>query len=149
MPLIVSSPVAGTVVDVREVPDPVFSAGLVGPGTAVEPEGTEVVSPVDGRIVKLHPHAFVVQPADGPAVLVHLGIDTVQLGGAGFTLHVAEGDEVVTGQLLVEWDPTAVRDGGRAAVCPVVLLEADPEQVEPRVAPGTAVVPGDPLLAAR
>ncbi|MEG3616305.1 PTS glucose transporter subunit IIA [Isoptericola haloaureus] len=147
MTLLVSSPVAGTVVEVGEVPDPVFSAGMVGPGTAVEPAGSQVLAPVDGRVVKLHPHAFVVQPPSGPAVLVHLGIDTVQLGGAGFTVHVAEGDAVVTGQLMVEWDPAEVRDGGRSAVCPVVLLEASPEQVELRAAPGAAVEPRDPLLA--
>jgi PTS system N-acetylglucosamine-specific IIA component len=80
--LTVLAPVAGTVVATADIDDPVFSAGLVGPGTAVEPDdGGEVVAPITGRIVKMHPHAFVVQHDDGHAVLVHLGIDTVQLGG--------------------------------------------------------------------
>ncbi|GAA4723613.1 PTS glucose transporter subunit IIA [Isoptericola chiayiensis] len=146
MPLTVRSPVAGRVIPTDEVPDPVFAGGLVGPGTAVEPTGDDVTAPVDGRVVKLHPHAFVVQSPDGPAVLVHLGIDTVQLGGEGFTLHVVEGDEVTAGDPVVTWSPAAVRDGGRSAACPVVVLEAPPEQVELLAAPGSDVSPGDPLL---
>lgn len=147
--LTVLAPVSGTVVATADVDDPVFSAGLVGPGTAVEPDpdaGGEVVAPIAGRIVKLHPHAFVVQHDDGRAVLVHLGINTVQLGGDGFVLHVAEGDVVAPGDVLVGWDPAAVRDGGRSAVCPVVALEASPDDVVPVLEPGTRVERGAELL---
>lgn len=149
MPLLVRSPVSGTVVPVADVPDPVFAEGMVGPGTAVEPgEGSDgrVVAPLDGRLVKLHPHACVVQSPGGQAVLVHLGIDTVRLGGEGFTVHVREGDTVRTGDLLVEWDPAAVRDRGLSALCPVVVLEAAAEDVRPTAPPGTEVAAGDPLL---
>ncbi|MCK0118198.1 PTS system N-acetylglucosamine-specific IIA component (Glc family) [Isoptericola sp. CG 20/1183] len=148
MTLLVRSPVAGTVVPVADVPDPVFAEGMVGPGTAVEPgaSGHRVLAPLDGRLVKLHPHACVVQAAGGQAVLVHLGIDTVRLGGEGFTLHVGEGDLVRAGDLLVEWDPAAVRAGGLSAVCPVVLLEAPVEDVRLTALPGTEVSAGDPLL---
>lgn len=146
MNLIVRSPVAGTVVPVADVPDPVFAEGMVGPGTAVEPVDGTVLAPVDGRLVKLHPHACVVQVPGGPAVLVHLGIDTVRLAGEGFTVHVVEGDTVRTGDLLVEWDPAAVRAGGLSALCPVVLLEARTEDVRLSALPGTVVAAGDPLL---
>ncbi|WP_402463044.1 PTS sugar transporter subunit IIA [Isoptericola aurantiacus] len=148
MPLTVVAPVAGRVVAVTDVPDPVFAEGIVGPGTAVEPTGSDAVAPVAGRLVKLHPHAFVVQASEGPAVLVHLGIDTVELRGTGFTLHAAEGDQVRTGQRIVSWDPQAVRDGGRSAVCPVVVLEASPDAVALLADPGTDVGPGTPLLSA-
>ncbi len=147
--LIVLAPVSGTVVATADVDDPVFSAGLVGPGTAVEPDadaGGEVVAPIAGRIVKMHPHAFVVQHDDGRAVLVHLGIDTVQLGGEGFELHAAEGDVVAPGDAVVTWDPAAVRDGGRSAVCPVVALEASPGDVVAVLEPGTRVGRGAELL---
>ena len=149
MPLLVRSPVSGTVVPVADVPDPVFAEGMVGPGTAVEPgEGSDgrVVAPLDGRLVKLHPHACVVQSPGGQAVLVHLGIDTVRLAGEGFTVHVAEGDTVRAGDLLLEWDPAAVRERGLSAVCPVVLLEATVEDVRLSALPGTEVSAGDPLL---
>ncbi len=148
--LTVLAPVTGTVVDVADVDDPVFSAGLVGPGLAVEPDGvrgTEAVSPIPGKVVKLHPHAFVVQADDGRAVLVHLGIDTVKLGGEGFTTHVSEGDVVEHGTVLVSWDPAAVRDGGRSAVCPVVALEATPDAVDTLAQVGVSIEHGQPLLS--
>jgi len=147
--LTVLAPVTGTVVDVSEVDDPVFSAGLVGPGLAIEPDGvrgSEAVAPITGTIVKLHPHAFVVQHDDGRAVLVHLGIDTVKLGGEGFTTHASEGDAVQRGTVLVTWDPAAVREGGKSAVCPVVALEATPDAVDPLAQVGTMVEHGEDLL---
>ncbi|GAA1977995.1 PTS glucose transporter subunit IIA [Isoptericola halotolerans] len=146
MSLLVRSPFGGTVVPVADVPDPVFAEGMVGPGTAVEPTDGAVLAPVDGRLVKVHPHACVVQVPDGPAVLVHLGIDTVSLAGEGFALHVTEGDTVRTGDLLVVWDPAAVREGGLSTLCPVVLLEAAPQDVRLTATPGTVVAAGDPLL---
>ena len=147
--LTVLAPVTGTVVDVSDVDDPVFSAGLVGPGLAIEPDdsrGGVAVAPVTGTVVKLHPHAFVVQHDDGRAVLVHLGIDTVKLGGEGFTLHVSEGDDVKRGAVLITWDPASVRDGGKSAVCPVVALEAAPDAVDGLAQVGTMVEHGEDLL---
>ncbi|MET8332318.1 PTS glucose transporter subunit IIA [Streptosporangium canum] len=122
----VLAPVAGAAVGLRAVPDPVFSEGLVGPGAAIEParEPGEAVSPITGKIVKLHPHAFVVVGDDGRGVLVHLGIDTVQLKGAGFELLVSEGDRVSAGQPVVVWNPLEIEAGGRSPVCPVVALDA-------------------------
>ena len=162
----VLAPVAGTVIAVADVPDPVFSASLVGPGAAITPDpvfsaglvgpgtalspdpdaGGTAVAPVDGVVVKLHPHAFVVAADDGRAVLVHLGIDTVELHGDGFTLHVAEGDRVSAGQPVIGWDPAAVRDGGRSAVVPVVALDADAEELSGLAEVGAAVTAGDVLF---
>ncbi|WP_418275188.1 PTS sugar transporter subunit IIA [Isoptericola jiangsuensis] len=149
MTLTVGSPVAGTVVAITAVPDPVFAEQMVGPGTAVEPADGVAVAPVDGTVVSLHPHAFVLQHAGGAAVLVHLGIDTVELAGEGFTLHVAKGDRIAAGDVVVHWDPDAVRAGGRSAVCPVVLLESGADQVDPAAAPGAVVAAGTPLLTVR
>jgi phosphotransferase system IIA component len=72
----------------------------------------------------MHPHAFVVVDAEGHGVLVHLGIDTVQLGGEGFELLVHKGDTVTRGQAVVRWNPAAVEAAGKSPVCPVVALEA-------------------------
>jgi len=122
----VGSPVAGTVVDLAEVPDPVFSQAMVGPGIAVAPSGTAgtVVAPVGGTVVTLHPHAFVIATDSGAAVLVHLGIDTVRLKGEGFTLHVVKGETVRAGQAMVGWDPAAIEAAGYSTVCPVIALDA-------------------------
>ncbi|MDP9846422.1 PTS sugar transporter subunit IIA [Streptosporangium lutulentum] len=122
----VLAPVAGAAMELRSVPDPVFSEGLVGPGMAIEPDRGpgRAISPITGTIVKLHPHAFVVVGDDGRGVLVHLGIDTVQLKGEGFELLAAEGDRVRAGQPVVAWDPAVIEAGGRSPVCPVVALDA-------------------------
>ncbi len=129
MTLRVTSPVSGRVVPLTEVPDQVFAQAMVGPGVAVEPErgGADVVSPVDGTVVTLHPHAFVVATEDGAAVLVHLGIDTVKRQGEGFTLHVVKGESVRAGQPVVTWDPAEVEAAGFAPICPVIALDAAPE----------------------
>jgi PTS system glucose-specific IIA component len=125
----VGSPVTGRVVALSAVPDPVFSQAMVGPGVAVEPARVkaDVVSPLDGKIVTLHPHAFVVATGDGAAVLVHLGIDTVKRKGEGFELHVVKGEEVRAGQRIVTWDPAEVEAAGFAPICPVIALDASAE----------------------
>lgn len=132
MTLRIVAPVSGRVLPLSEVPDPVFSAALVGPGAAIDPpRGTvEAVAPITGTVVKLHPHAYVVASADGAAVLVHLGIDTVQLGGEGFALHVRDGEAVTSGQLMVSFDASAIEAGGRSPVCPVIALDATADQLD-------------------
>ena len=148
-PLVVLAPVAGTVRAMADVPDPVFAAEIVGPGLAIDPSRDGVVTsiaPVAGKILKLHPHAYVILADDSRGALVHLGLDTVQLGGKGFTLHVAEGDTVAAGDLVVSWTPADVEAGGRSPICPVVALEAKPEAVTELLAPGTIVRAGEPLF---
>ncbi|WP_368492275.1 PTS glucose transporter subunit IIA [Cutibacterium sp.] len=142
------SPLNGTVMTLSEVPDPVFAQGLVGPGLALQPSGdgeVTAVAPVAGRIVKLHPHAFVIQ-ADGVGVLVHLGIDTVQLEGEGFTLLAEEGAEVSAGDGLVRWNPARIVEGGRSAVCPIIILDTAPDNLGNITAAGQSVNSGDQLF---
>ncbi|WP_043620573.1 PTS sugar transporter subunit IIA [Nonomuraea candida] len=142
----VLAPVEGAAVGLDAVPDPVFSAGMVGPGTAIDPlRGPgKAVAPIAGKIMKLHPHAYVIVGDDGKGVLVHLGIDTVQLKGEGFQLLAAEGDRVSAGQPVVAWDPAVIEAGGRSPVCPVVALDALPAEVT-GVTEGTVHV-GDELF---
>lgn len=130
--MIVGAPLAGTAQPLSAVPDAVFAGEMVGAGVAVEPTGAgpvQVLSPVDGTLVKLHPHAFVVLAASGTGILVHLGIDTVGLKGEGFTLHAQEGAAVAAGDPVVTFDPSAVRGRGLSAICPVVVLDSAPGSV--------------------
>jgi len=138
----VTSPLAGRAIGLAAVPDPVFSGAMVGPGTAIDPlrEPSAAVSPIDGVVVSLHPHAFVVVDAEGHGVLTHLGIDTVQLGGAGFELLVAKGDTVARGQAVVRWNPAEVEAAGKSPVCPVVALEATAGALEEVVEAGDVPV---------
>jgi sugar PTS system EIIA component len=144
--VIVVAPVAGRVLPLSAVPDPVFADALVGPGLAVAPMPTPAVavSPVDGRVSTLHPHAYVVVTG-GRGVLVHLGIDTVRLGGAGFELLVEADATVACGQPMVRWDPAAVQSGGLSSLCPVIALDAAAAELS-ELATGT-VSPGDPLFS--
>jgi sugar PTS system EIIA component len=147
-PLSVRSPVAGTVVGLAEVPDPVFAEAMVGPGIAVMPSDGVVVAPADGTVATVHPHAFVVATESGRAVLVHLGIDTVKLKGEGFELHVAKGDAVKAGQAMITWSPSAVVAAGYSPVCPVIALDAPAEALENVREPGP-VAAGEELFAWR
>ncbi|MFH8295238.1 PTS glucose transporter subunit IIA [Streptomyces sp. NPDC018059] len=144
----VSSPLAGRAIGLSAVPDPVFSGAMVGPGTAIDPvrEASEAVSPVDGIVVSLHPHAFVVVDDQGHGVLTHLGIDTVQLNGEGFELLINKGDTVRRGQAVVRWNPAAVEAAGKSPVCPVVALEATAESLSGLTEDGD-VKAGDALFS--
>ncbi|MFC8130277.1 PTS glucose transporter subunit IIA [Streptomyces sp. NPDC057302] len=144
----VTSPLAGRAIGLSAVPDPVFSGAMVGPGTAIDPvrEPSEAIAPVDGIVVSLHPHAFVVVDDEGHGVLTHLGIDTVQLNGEGFELLVNKGDTVQRGQSIVRWDPAAVEAAGKSPVCPIVALEATAESLSGLVEDGD-VKAGDALFS--
>jgi sugar PTS system EIIA component len=143
----VVSPVGGLAAPLSEVPDPVFSQAMLGPGVAVKPKQgrSEVLAPVPGSVATLHPHAFVVVTVEGPAILVHLGIDTVKLQGVGFHVHVAEGDTVTVGQKMISWDPAEVEAQGYSSVCPVVVLETDPDALLD-IRDDGQVIPGDALF---
>lgn len=105
----VTSPCAGRALPLAECVDQVFSGQLMGPGVLLDPgPGPQTAhSPIDGTVVALHPHAYVVLGESG-GVLVHLGIDTVRLGGEGFELHVAKGDTVAAGDPVATWDPDSL-----------------------------------------
>jgi sugar PTS system EIIA component len=143
----VVAPVPGRVLDLADVPDPVFAQQIVGSGVAVDPDRApgDAVAPVAGRLLKLHPHAFVVLTSEGKGVLVHLGIDTVQLDGEGFELLAAEGDEVEAGDPVVRWDPSVVESGGRSPVVPVIVMDTAADSVSASSV-GRTVAVGDPLF---
>lgn len=133
------APVSGRVIPLADVPDPVFAAAMVGPGAAIAPDlgvaaVIDALSPVSGLVAAVHPHAFVIAGPGGgnQGVLVHLGIDTVQLKGAGFELLADQGDEVAVGQPLVRWSPDDVVARGMSAIVAVIALAADPSQLEVR-----------------
>jgi sugar PTS system EIIA component len=121
----VLAPVAGRAVLLQDVPDPVFSHGMVGYGAAIDPPRgvIEAVAPVSGKLLRLMPHAYVVMTPDNVGVLVHLGLDTVALKGEGFTAHVSQGDDVTAGQLIITYDVPAVAAKGLNPIVPVVIMD--------------------------
>lgn len=122
----VRAPQPGRVVPLGEVPDPVFAAAMVGPGAALDPSSTGMVTagcPVPGTLLLVKPHAFLVEGEAG-AVLVHLGIDTIELRGQGFTILAAVGDELRVGDPVVRWDPAAVAAAGLSRFVVVIAMGA-------------------------
>jgi len=144
--LTIRAPLTGTVVALTDVGDEVFATDMVGPGLGIDPDQDSSVAhaPVAGVLAASLPHAFVVQ-SDTRGVLVHLGIDTVELGGAGFSSSLRAGDPVAVGDPVVRWDPTSVVGSGRSAVCPVVAVQAPPGSIRWLVTAGARVSAGDPL----
>lgn len=122
--LTVRQPVAGRVVPLSEVPDATFSEGIMGPGVAIEPTGDTVWAPADGTVAHIFPtsHAVALKLNDGTAILVHVGVDTVEMKGEGFETLVAVGDEVVEGAPLLRFNLDAIRAAGHPAVTPVIVL---------------------------
>ena len=149
----VLAPVEGRGVPLQEVPDPVFAQGMVGHGAAVDPPRRviDAVAPVSGKILKLLPHAYVIMTADNVGILVHLGLDTVQLNGAGFTTHVTEGDSVSAGQVVITYDVPSVVAAGLNPIVPVVVMdEREPDNVvaSPAVSAGGDMASGTALFTA-
>ena len=121
------SPLQGRLVPLSEVNDPAFAGGAMGRGAAVkEPQG-KVYSPVDGEVTVLFEtkHAIGLHAEDGADILIHVGLDTVNLKGEHFTAHVAQGDKVKRGQLLLEFDVAAIVAAGYDVTTPVLVTNGD------------------------
>ena len=117
------SPLAGTVVPLAEVPDPVFSRGTVGAGVGILPSGNTVVAPAAGKILVAQEtgHAFGLRLDSGIELLIHVGIDTVNLGGRGFDVKAKTGDRVEAGDPLVVFDRAVIEEAGYSMVTPVLV----------------------------
>lgn len=143
---VVQAPVAGAVVALGDVPDPVFASGTVGAGCAIAPADGRFTSPIDGEIMLVAPtgHAFAVRGSDGVEVLVHIGIDTVALKGVGFDVRKQAGDRVAAGELVVVADLDLLRAKAPTLVSPVLVCNAAKHPIT-SVATGN-VQQGDPLI---
>lgn len=148
--LSVESPVDGEVMELSELADAAFSSGLLGSGVAVRPSSGVVVSPVDGTLTTLFPtlHALGITADSGAEILIHVGLETVNLGGRGFRALVRQGERVRCGQRLLEVDLDALRDAGYCTDIPVIVTNSDDFSEVAREA-GGSVRHGDALLRVR
>ena len=115
-------PVEGKVIDREAIPDETFATGILGDGIGVEPTSGTVVAPFDGTVTSVFDtkHAITLEK-DGMEVLIHIGVNTVNMNGDGFTAYVAEGDEVKAGQRLLGFDSAKIKAAGYSD-CVVMLL---------------------------
>jgi PTS system beta-glucosides-specific IIC component len=119
----ITSPLVGRAVPITEIPDPVFSTGVVGQGIAIEPSEDTVYAPADGTVITAPDsgHAFGLKLENGVELLIHVGIDTVELGGKGFDVKVKAGDTITAGQPLVVFDKKIIADAGYSNITPVLV----------------------------
>nr|WP_256500289.1 PTS glucose transporter subunit IIA [Rothia sp. P3C3.S176] len=117
------APIEGTAVALSDVPDPIFAAGKLGEGVAIEPTGTTVVAPAAGKVAATYPsgHAVGLKLENGIELLIHVGLDTVNLDGKGFSVKVAKGDVVAAGDVLIEFDPEVIKEAGYPLITPVIV----------------------------
>lgn len=125
--IVIASPLSGRVIPLEEVADGVFSEKMVGDGFAVEPADNQVYAPADCEVTTVFGtrHAIGLTTPEGCELLIHLGIDTVQLNGAPFTINVKEGDTLKKGDLIGSFDEKAILDAGYRTVTPVVVTNSD------------------------
>ena len=121
------SPATGTVKDITEVPDKTFADKILGDGAAVVPEEGKIYAPADGTVVNIMDtkHGIMFQTAQGVELLIHIGLETVNLNGKYFTSHVENGAQVKAGDLLVEFDLDAIKKEGYDPITPVVVTNGD------------------------
>lgn len=141
------SPVKGEVLELQQVEDAAFSAGILGKGCAIVPTEGEIYAPVDGVLTTLFPtkHALGITSDDGVEVLIHIGLNTVQLNGEGFTAHVQQGARVSRGQHLLSFDLADVKSKGYCLQTPVIITNTK-DYLEILSTMQKEVVPDDVLL---
>ena len=126
-PLTILAPLAGQVIPLEHVPDPVFAEKMVGDGISIDPIEQILKAPFDGQIIQLtntH-HALTIRATNGLEVLMHIGIDTVLLKGEGFNALVAQGDEVKQGQPLIEFDADFIAKHAKSLMTEIILTNGD------------------------
>ena len=145
-PITLHSPLEGWLGPLDAVPDPVFAGRTLGDGVALDPVGSVLHAPCEGEIVSVAPtgHSVTLQVADGAQLLIHLGIDTVAMGGQGFEPLVTPGQQIRTGQDLIRFDLDRIVQQASSAETPILLLEADGWQIRTTRGPGMVQV-GDPV----
>lgn len=121
------SPMKGKLLELSEVEDQVFSQKIMGDGFAIDLEDGEIVSPVDGEVAMTYPtkHAIGIKSKDGKEILIHIGMDTVELDGKGFEAFVEKGEKIKKGQVLMKVDLDYIKEAGKSLVSPVVFTSGE------------------------
>lgn len=139
---VIPSPLSGRVIPLKDVPDATFAEGILGLGAAIEPGEGKVTAPMDGTVETLFDtkHAIGLKLSNGTELLIHIGINTVELDGKGFTAHVSEGDSFKKGQTLISFDIDLIKKNGYQTVTPVLVSNTDDYASVEQAAEGTVKV---------
>lgn len=125
--VIVKAPISGKVIDLSEVKDEVFASRMIGDGIAIEPSEGSLIAPFDGKVKQIFStgHAVVLESKEGLAILIHIGIDTVNLKGEGFKILVDEGQKITLGDPIIAFDMDFIKNSQYYLQTPVVIPEGD------------------------
>ena len=132
--LVLRAPLSGVVWPLERVPDPVFAQKLVGDGLSIDPTDATLRAPCAGEVMHVHPasHALTLRPTGGVEVMMHIGIDTVALQGAGFTPRVKVGDKVEAGAPLIDFDLDQIATNAKSLLTQIVITNGDSARVVER-----------------
>lgn len=121
------APAVGEAIPLEEVKDPAFSQGILGQGIGIKPAEGKILAPCDATVAQMFDtgHAVSLETSFGAEILIHVGLDTVELKGQGFKVHAKAGDKVKKGQLLIEFDIPAITAAGYDVTTPVVVCNSD------------------------
>lgn len=149
--IVLVAPLTGPVVPLADVPDPVFSGGMFGDGIGIDPLEGRLLAPCAGVVshVARTGHAVTIAADGGAEILLHIGIDTVELNGLGFTAKIAEGARVAAGDLLIEFDQDAIARAAHSLVSVIAIANSDAFEVVERAGAGVVKAGETPLLALR
>lgn len=146
----IASPLSGQVKELSQATDPVFAQGVMGQGVLIEPSQGDLLAPVDGIVSVLFPtkHAVGIVSDQGVEMLMHIGMDTVNLEGKGFTAHVSQGDRVKAGDKLISFDIDLIKDAGYVTETPVIITNQDQYQADALGSLPRQIAVGDALMTA-
>ena len=146
----IASPLSGQVKELSQATDPVFAQGVMGQGVLIEPSQGDLLAPVDGVVSVLFPtkHAVGIVSDQGVEMLMHIGMDTVNLEGKGFTAHVSQGDRVKAGDKLISFDIDLIKDAGYVTETPVIITNQDQYQADALGSFPRQIAVGDALMKA-
>ena len=144
---ILGAPIEGEAVESAEISDPTFGMELLGKGMAIKPAVGKVYAPVDGTVTMVFEtkHAISITSNGGAEILIHIGLDTVSLNGAPFTIHVNADDKVKKGDLIAEFDMDAIKAAGLETITPIIICNTDDFKDVVRFT-GKTVKPGDDIM---
>lgn len=150
MKLQIWAPLSGKIMELDQVPDPMFANELLGPGLAIYPTSGDILAPFDGEVIALFPtgHAIGLKSTGGVECLIHCGIDTVELQGKGFKVMVSQGDKVKLGKVLIKADLKLIASQGKNIATPIVITNSDKWSIEFARKDGGVVAGADVLFFA-
>ncbi|MFS0880571.1 PTS glucose transporter subunit IIA [Metabacillus niabensis] len=141
------SPLTGEIIPLENVPDPVFAGKMMGEGVAIIPEEGKLVSPVEGEVIQVFhtKHAIGIRSISGLEILIHIGLETVELDGEGFDVQIAKGQKVKVGDPLVNFDISYLKSKNKEIITPIIITNYS-EKVDGIVQVKSGVISKEDML---